>query len=251
MFVGYFDDSRSGSVFAVAGYIASEKQWARFNRVLWKNLLSKYGLTRLHRTELEGFHGEFSRERGWSESRRDAFVAEANQVIKRCTITAIGGAVWQPAWEHTMPPDLKRFYGGPYGWCVQSVLADVRKWSNEKRITTPLRWVFEAGTRGHGQVDRMFNVLYSDPETRRDYLIGGWSFESKDTVPLQSADVVAYEFSKYLANLGTRPTRKSALGLFRMEELNRRFATWDEKQLRKWLARQATVGHSLREGEIS
>ena len=62
MVSGYFDDSGTGandSVVAVAGYVGSVSQWETFNGE-WVSLLTQFGVSRMHRAELESFKGEFS-----------------------------------------------------------------------------------------------------------------------------------------------------------------------------------------------
>jgi len=62
----------------------------------------------------------------------------------------------------------------------------------------PFQWSFEAGTIGYGQVDEMLRSLYAMPKTRALWRIGGWSFQGKEVLPLQAADVMAYEAYKYV-----------------------------------------------------
>jgi hypothetical protein len=42
----------------------------------------------------------------------------------------------------------------------------------------------------------MLRSLYAMPETRALWRIGGWSSQGKEVLPLQAADVMAYEAYK-------------------------------------------------------
>jgi hypothetical protein len=196
MVTGYFDDSGTGandSVVVVAGYIGSVMQWQKFAQE-WGSLLSEFGVTVMHRVDLESLQGEFVT---WTAEKRNIFVNKAQQIIKRRTYVAIGKSVIKADFEKMFPENLKRFYGGAYGFCAILCLARAKLWFDKTNLKDPINWVFEAGTEGAGQINHLFNALYTDVPTRNDYRLGSWSFAGKDIVPLQAADVIAYEMFKH------------------------------------------------------
>ena len=106
------------------------------------------------------------------------------------------------------------------------------KWAEkcQRGYVSPFQWVFEAGTTGYGQVIEMLDSLYDKPELREIWRIKGWSFQGKDVLPLQAADVMAYEMFKQVENQildrgEKHDVRLSMLDLYR---------PCDEKYLKWW-----------------
>jgi hypothetical protein len=234
----YCDDSGTSAnnkVAVVAGYIGSVFQWRRFNSE-WQTLLDSEGVKVMHRVNLETFHGEFKE---WNPDRRTAFVKEAQVIIKRRTYGSLGAAVIKADFESVMPEWVQKLYGGPYGWCAQDCIVGSRRWREEHpHGDDSIDWVFEAGTEGTGQVMAMLDSLFTNPMERPQYRINSWTFAGKNVLPLQAADVVAYESFKHMENQiiggGQRPIRASAKDLFRQNEI-RYHHFWDAKRMEKWL----------------
>jgi hypothetical protein len=107
------------------------------------------------------------------------------------------------------PYNLKKFYGGAYGFCATVCLARAKRWFDKAKQRDPIQWVFERGTDGSVQLNRIMNAMYSDVKTREAFRINGWSFEGKNVLPLQAADLIAYEMFKHATNqLVVQPPRK-------------------------------------------
>jgi hypothetical protein len=61
------------------------------------------------------------------------------------------------------------------------------------------RYIFEKGTLGHGQIGKIFADYANNPKWDA-FRIGGYSFEEKKLMPLQAADLMAYEVYKQMSN---------------------------------------------------
>jgi hypothetical protein len=222
MLTAYFDDSGTSAtdpVVVVAGYLATVEMWARFDR-RWSTLLAQYEITGLHRVDLENFSGEF---KDWNPRRRTEFMKKADAIIKHCTYSGFGVAIPKSDFEAVCPDHHPYRTYGLFGWCAYGCIASIKLWCSKKNVTEPIQYVFEAGTTGQNQFNQLLHDLYRDPAIRKEDRIGGWSFQGKSLLPLQAADVVAYEYFKYMRNQfvdkGTRPIRLSARDLFRMHEI--------------------------------
>jgi hypothetical protein len=242
MITAYFDDSGTSpnnSVAAVAGYIGSVAQWERFN-VEWNKLLSQYELTEIHRTDLESRHEYFP---GWTTKDRDEVVNKLQKIIKARTYVGVGNAVIKADFVEVFPPVLQRFFGGPYGYCALLCIARARYWYDEKNIQDSIDWVFEAGAEGAGQFHTLMSALYADPEKRREFKVKGWSFRDKTTVPLQAADVLAYELFKFVTNRviekGQRDIRISFDHLVRSQDYEH-LEYWSKERLQEYVASEPT-----------
>jgi hypothetical protein len=246
MLTVYCDDSGTSPdqrTAVAAGYLASTAQWEHFNP-RWNSLLADFGVSRMHRADLESFVREFT---GWNGNRRTEFVQKAHGVIKDHTYIALGTGVIKSDYEDVMPQWVKDLFGGVYGWCVNECLVSVGKWC--EKLQTPYRerinWVFEAGTAGSGQVVAMLRNLSEDPTWGPRLRIGNWSFAGKDTLPLQAADTVAYEIFKQIENRiidqGTRDVRLSILDLVRPQD-EAYLKYWDKARLMRWVKRAEAKG---------
>jgi hypothetical protein len=237
MFTIYCDDSgtdKESRVASVAGYIGKVGKWEDFQKE-WKKALKEFGIKEMRRTDLETWHNEFET---WGPPLRNKFLQRIQPIIRDNISFPIGCAVIKEDFERLVPADVKAKFGGVYGWCVHDCLVAMRVWYDGKGYRNPVRWVFEAGTIGHGQVDAMFEHLYKNPITRDKYHIKGWSFEGKSVVPLQAADVLAYEMVKQVTNQildkGKRSVRFSLKELVHAND-DRYLTYYGERRFHEWL----------------
>lgn len=195
----------------VAGYLASTFQWSRFSEQ-WDKLLRKssipidrqWGIRLVHRNQLQHFHGSFS---GWNEVRRDEFLVKAGAIIRRHTRMPIGNAVVRKHFEAIVPKRLQHSIGGCYGWCAYSCLHSVKAYCDKYNQNDPIKYVFEAGAPGQGQVKRLFDHLYKDERLRKYFRLGDTSFVGKDVRQLQAADCLVYDLGRYALDYELGRTR--------------------------------------------
>jgi hypothetical protein len=79
--VAYFDESgtHSGSgVFAIAGYVAAQEDWIKFETD-WKRVLRSAGISYFHMVEYENRCGPFAT---WGEEKRHEVLTDLLAVIK-------------------------------------------------------------------------------------------------------------------------------------------------------------------------
>ena len=229
----YCDDSgtdHGNRAAVVAGYIGQVKQWEKLEKE-WINLMKDFGVTLMRRSDLESFKGEYAE---WNEERRTTFVKRAHLLIRAHTKIPIGSAVIKEDFNTILHTNTREQFGGVYGWCIQDCIAAVRTWCAKHHYVEPIQWVFEAGTDGYGQVQKMFEEL----SERKEWQIAGWSFQNKEIVPLQCADILAYEMFKQVENQIVdrgihRPMRRSLRDLVHMDD-ERYLNYWDKYRLTDW-----------------
>ena len=243
MFAIYCDDSGTDDesrVAAVAGYVGKVAKWEAFQKE-WLKALRDFGIDTMHRVDLEGFKGEFET---WNNPLRIKFLQRIQPIIRDHTRYPIGSAVIKADFEKIIPESVTAKFGGVYGWCTHDCLVAMHVWYDAQGYRNPVDWIFEAGTVGHGQVDALFQHLYDNPKTRAEYHIKGWSFQGKSLVPLQAADVLAYEVFKQVTNQildkGKDDKGKDRNVRFSMKELvhandERYLQYWGKRRLLEWL----------------
>lgn len=194
----YFDESgthKGSGALVVAGYLANDRLWDRFDTE-WSNLLRREGLAAFHMTDCENLRGEF---RGWDESRRRRVVQTVTAIIRRCTWFRIAAAVNLA--DYQSAASLLRDSLSPYSFCVNECLKRIRRWADERAVDSRIAYVFEQGSPFQGDVNDTMRMAMSDPGLKERYRIGSWVFSDKrDLLPLQAADVYAYECWKELTN---------------------------------------------------
>lgn len=201
MLTVYCDDSgtdKHSRSAVVAGYMSNVAQWELFTKE-WIAALKDFGIINMRRANLENFQGDFKK---WDSTRRTALLQRLQPIIKRRTKMPLGSMVVKEDFEKFVPNELKEKTGGVYGFLAYTCLAGVTKWCNQpsRQHRQPINWVFEAGTEGSHQVNKMFDATYANEDLRKQSHLGGWSFKGKDIVPLQSADLLAYECFKLIEN---------------------------------------------------
>lgn len=246
----YGDESGTNEgtrVATVAGYLGQVSEWRRFERE-WSKVLKKYQVRLMHRSDLETWHGEFTAECGWDPARRTAFLTELQPIIKSCTKVAVGSAIIKEDFQEVMPEWLRRFFGGVYGWCAHECIVAVRVWCERpnRGRAHPINWAFEQGAEGQGQVAAMLTELSQIPGLKAAFRIGEFSFPDKTVVPLQAADLLAYEIIKQVENQildrgEKHDVRLSVQHLMRPQDTTY-LKYWDKARLREWLSKSEERG---------
>lgn len=189
---GYFDESgtHDGSeVVTVAGYISTAEQWELFGRD-WANALKDYGLESFHMTDFaNGAKGY----RGWTEQERRIRFARLIGLINKHVIASVGIAIPTRSFEQIFPKHAKRFVGGAYGLAAACCFLDAARILESGYPSARIAYVFEAGSRGAGEVMKVFDWNYKNREQRPKLKLLSLKFEGKEFSPLQAADILSYE----------------------------------------------------------
>jgi len=120
-FAAYFDESgtHDGSpILALAGFVATTKQWAEFARE-WSELLNQEGLTHFHMSKFEARRGEFV---GWSNERRLRLQQRLIGIINRRVNMGFFWAVDLQAYEEKVTGWQRDIWGSAYNFCVGNCL---------------------------------------------------------------------------------------------------------------------------------
>lgn len=171
--------------------MARPLKWQQFTKE-WRSVLRPTGIKVFHATDCNGLRGEF---RGWTKEKRDKLVALLLPIIPRY---AFGSAVTVKLIDVekalTARPELRKFHRDPYGMCLQWVLTSVVRRIDELPNPRPVAVVHEINA-FHESATLAFNHV-RDSESGGKHL-RSLTFGAKDEyVPLQAADILAYEASR-------------------------------------------------------
>lgn len=200
VFRAFLDESGThdkSPVIVVGGYMARPEQWKFFAR-RWKRVLDPTGIKVFHSADCNGFHGEFS---GWERAERDALVANLLAIIpdERHIGVAIGLVLRDYDDALSGKAHLRDLLGSPYEacfhWCLSTLLAIHRSYESDEPIA-----IVHEENQFEAEAKRAYKYLR---ETYQPSPLISLTFGSKrEFLPLQAADVLAYEVGKFLLNQG-------------------------------------------------
>jgi hypothetical protein len=208
----YFDESeRMGGLLCVAGYVFSPEQARKFTKE-WQRLFGKYG--GLHMREFIHLRGRFKE---ITQQERDRMLCEAVNIINR-RIT-LGVAISCHTHEvDAISAKFVRGYGHAYPLCCHLAMSDAVIGLNEAGYQGNIAYVFEAGHAHEAEARDFVKVAALNDELRSMFRYHSDAFIPKsDAVPLQAADLLAWEWAKCQDETIEQPirhVRKSLKSLF-------------------------------------
>lgn len=200
--IGYFDDSVDGDLVCMAGYVSTAEKWEEFER-RWKQVLAKYGISFFHMKEYAHRVGEFS---SWPEERRISLMKELVVVIQDCVLYGVAVAISAKDYESELPSELKKFLRDPYYLAVYSCLTQSLHYHMSNHADEEIAFVWDEKSKVAAEMQRIYAAYKSADFIPRRELLGSLTFaDDKKFVPLQAADLLAYEYRKYHEGWARRP----------------------------------------------
>ena len=188
-------------VVTVGTYFGRPSQWKAFTKE-WNH--RKRPINVFHAADCANLEGEFE---GWTEPDRDKFVANLLPALAMFDTAGLVVGIHLKALESALEnrPDLKEIFGEPYTccfhWAVQEIANFALKYGHLERIGFIHEW-----NDFRGQAQGSFDYIRDTRPTLIDKL--SLSFGTKSQyVPLQAADVLAYEGNKRIRNIHGKPRR--------------------------------------------
>jgi hypothetical protein len=227
MFTAYFDasgngaDKEPGAILFVSGFVSSAEKWIRFGEE-WVALLKERGVTSpFHMAEFE----TATKGSEWTYERRQAFLLETSEVIRRHTL--------KPFSHGVVIADLQRMFREyeipegnppqPFPWCALRVCLRVMDWAGKNlRPDDEVEFVFEKGDLDWGKFLYLAQTHLNILPTPRP----------KDThVAFQACDFLAWEHRRVLRQVEGHQSMKWFRGS--MGEILRLFPT-DAFNFHRW-----------------
>jgi len=209
----YFDESeRAGGVFCVAGYAFAPPQARKFVKE-WARLFDGY-VGGFHMVDFVHRRGAF---KGLAVTEQGPLLREAVKIINRRM--AFGVAVsCNLAEVELRSPRWMRGFGHAYPVCCHLCMMALGSLIGDANLRGDVTYVFEAGHPSEPEARDFMKGATESPDLKRSYRHRGDSFLPKsDAVPLQAADLLAWEWAKCrdeTLEQGIRPLRKSLRALF-------------------------------------
>ena len=197
----YFDESgthKSAAGIAIAGYVASTDSWLHFSED-WSVALKRFGVSCFHMTDWENRRGEF---KGMKERERKRLYNKLVTIIHRY---AEGGLAASFHVHDFQKADL--LLGSPYIFCSTLAIAAANQWAETVSFDDELEFVFEKGAETASYFKRAFEAAQKNKQFAARFRLGSISYaDRRRVVPLQAADILAYETYKKLDGRLNRKT---------------------------------------------
>ena len=214
-FTAYVDESGTdeGNRFIVLGGLLSDgKRWMAFSR-RWKKILKKADVPYSHMREFAHNSGAF---RKWHslnkqfEPQRHDLMKQLCDAIVDCAVYGFGFIMSKNDYEKHVPENIKQTMGEPYVFLARWCFVVLGRWAVNNDHNNPINIVFERG-QPQSDIRRDHRIVLQHEQARRYFRIGSLVFgdkynrklSDKSVLPLQGADIVAYELLKHKKNMAT------------------------------------------------
>lgn len=224
-------------VTAVGAYFSEPQSWKVFTR-LWLNTLHDFDVDAFHMNDYAQRHGAF---KCWSQEKQRALGVRLFPIIPAHTKLGMAVAMIHADFDELAAeyPNIKLALGTPYTCCFHWLMAMVVERLNLPDPHWHLGCIHENNDYQHEALEA-WNYIKSEKDVASR--LGTLTFATKEEcVPLQAADVLAWEAQKRLADQ-ERPERKSLTALREGDKLS--IQTLDRQWLHENAARlnaKATV----------
>ena len=216
MLTACFDASGSDhdqSALVVAGFVSSANDWMDFEKE-WVPRLAQDGIKYFRMAEFAHSRAQFE---GWEtqEPRRRSLFADLLDIISRHAYRKFGCGISIKNWSSLISPkNITEFRINAY--CIAGMVStdSVDSWALRERIAMPIEVVFEDGDLGKGTLQNYLSPRKPDPLFRpKNDTLRKDGMVVPAFVPLQAADLLAYELFVGIRNYENSVDRPARYGL--------------------------------------
>jgi hypothetical protein len=232
---GYFDESGThdkAEAITVAGYLSTPERWEAFERE-WKAALEEFRIPFFHMAD---FCNGASSYRDWGPELKLERFDRLVKIINAHVLMSVGYTILVSRYRALFSPKARRAGGGAYGLVANCCFIDVAEYCRENHPYAWVRYFFESGAAGAGEILKNFQLNARIPQQKEYYRTLALSFEDKRSFcQLQAADILAYELYRHLPRqlgLDTRSGTRRELQALAVPP--KRWRTLDDAELSKW-----------------
>jgi hypothetical protein len=198
----YCDESYSSSkpnAYVVAGFIATDRVWGKVERA-WKNKNHRVGVTRFHASHLNALDYEFE---GWMAQRSKRYTKSLIRILQKPKrdLHAVSVGILRQDYELIISEAGRKKFGNPYIVCFKQSIALIAQemyngnWEPDDKFSVILdRNDFQAEAQ-----EVFFKMKDSGERWPASRHLGTCaSGSAEEYIPLQAADLIAYETFRLL-----------------------------------------------------
>lgn len=199
----------------VAGYTGSVASWKKFERP-WRRLLKRFKLSEFHAQRFWGHQDGAKRSspfNTWTDHQADEFLNEVFRIIENSRIAPVAAAVPLEDWK-MISEQYRHFLtggdfdavkkaaatpGAPTKSYYLALAACITNAARHARAGTKVHFVLDLNQQLAPYATILFQKFRERGSLRVRTRLGGMSFEnSQVALPLQAADLLAFQFFKHI-----------------------------------------------------
>lgn len=195
-FTAYFDESTGNKspILVVAGFLSTDAQWAMFERE-WREVLVEFKIPAFHAQHFAMRKNAFL---NMEESVRQMLYGKLLRIIQERTKRGVATVIHRNEFNRVFKGNDRRDIGSMYNICCTSCYLELGEWAKGNYQIEPISYVFDAGNKNSGEVGKTFLETKKQSESV-GYRMGTIDFSDDEiAIPLQAADIAAYELWKWL-----------------------------------------------------
>ena len=196
---GKYDDPNIVTV-SVCGAVASLDQWTGFEKE-WKRALDDYHVSWFHMREFAFFKGEF---KGWTEPRRQEFLGKLIDIMNKNIVGYLAATMSKLNFDLLTKEQQSVIGNDPYYPCFMACVIHsaqtVLHLAPEEKVE--LFFADNPDFKGNAQEFwRRCKSIHAPEDIRKRLGTVTLNAEPRDVLPLQAADLVAYEVNHHLTEM--------------------------------------------------
>jgi hypothetical protein len=180
----------------------------------WQIVNKSRGITRFHASHLNAYDHEF---KGWTQQRSKRYVKALLKIAteQKRNLHATGSGLLAKDYQRIISNEGLKKFGPPYLVCFKSCISHIaQKMENEG---LPDDWQFSVifdRNEFEEEAERIFYAMKDDSRYKYRHRLGSCTRGSwQEFIPLQAADLIAYESYRYL-HVGKQRARKALEKMF-------------------------------------
>ena len=222
MLTVYIDESYNQRTFCVAGWLCSDDEWGTVE-TRWKQRVEheravsrkkrQKPISRFKASDCANLGGEF---RGWKQERQIRFTKKLIEIIGQSE--PIGFAVTAGLGDFISgyPQQENQRLRGCYYFCMMAAFLDIGDWMARRHPNQKVTVIYDRGNVSEWAAQAAFASMKNDGGYEpRKYFVSAAPMGWEECVPLQSADLLAYEAFRLVDGklMGNTELRRSLQGI--------------------------------------
>lgn len=191
-----------GGTFVVGGFLTKDTAWSRIER-RWLACNKRNGVLQYHARDVNGRRGEFQ---GWSDAKRNKYSKTMLQILKDqgLKLCGISCGISKIDYERLISESGRSKWGSPYTVafknCIAWVAQIMEKIPPEHRFA-----VVVARSQFQKEAGDAFEIMKANKSWPMHKRLGSFALDDPDSVvPLQAADMIAYETFRLMEHGGLK-----------------------------------------------
>lgn len=215
----YVDESGTddGSpVMCLAGHVYTS-DGAKAMASAWREVLQEYNLPFFHMVDCAHGVDPFDK-----LTRQECIDVATKMIalIRGHSEYGFATSVKEQEYKSLVPMELQKAIGSPYTFCIRQCLGLVKNWAKRADFNGKIAYFFESGHDKQGEADRILKEDFKAPVLVQNFHYAAHTFaDKKGVLPLQAADLLAWQWFTQCKRPSHLPMRKDLEALIRPQDM--------------------------------